>query len=157
MGYNTYLKIEDVTGECTEEEHRGWMVLDSFSHSLCGQQAGGGTQANLSDVSISKLCDRTTPLIARATAEGRMFKSAVIQLCRSDESKAKFRELRLSQVRVTNHSLSGGPQGDVRTPYESLMLGFEKIEWFYYPGAFELKAEPEVRAGWSSQAAAATA
>jgi type VI protein secretion system component Hcp len=86
-----------------------------------------------------------------------MFKEAVIQLCRADGSKAKFMEIRLSQVRLTMHSISGGPQGDVRTPYESLSLSFEKIEWFYYPGAFELKAEPEVRAGWSSQTAAATA
>jgi type VI protein secretion system component Hcp len=51
MGYNTYLKLDGIQGECTEEEHRGWMMLDSFNHSLCAQQGNGG-QAGLSDLSI---------------------------------------------------------------------------------------------------------
>lgn len=156
MGYNTYLKLDGLAGDCAEEAHRGWMTLDSFTHSVCGQQPGGG-QVSLSDLSVSKLCDRSTPLLARAAAEGRRFKEARIQLCRTDADKAVFMELRLSQVRVTMHSISGGPQGDLKTPFESLSLGFDKIEWFYYPGAFEPKAEPEVKAGWSSQAAMATA
>jgi type VI secretion system secreted protein Hcp len=158
MGYTTYLKLDGITGECAEEAHRGWIVLDSFSHSLCGAPPQGG-QVNLSDLSIAKFVDRTTPLLARATAEGRMFKEAVIELCRTDDAKGKFMELRLSRVRVTMHSLSGGPQSDLRTPYENLSLGFEKIEWNYFPAAFEAmpEAAAEVRAGWCAQTALATA
>lgn len=158
MGYNTYLKLDGVAGECTEEEHRGWMALDSFSHSVCGQQPNGG-QVTMSDLSISKFVDRSTPLVARATAEGKVFRDAVIELCRADGSKAKFMELRMTKVRLTMHSISGGPQGDVRTPYESLTLAFDKIEWNYFPAAFEptREAAAEVRAGWSAQEALATA
>jgi type VI secretion system Hcp family effector len=158
MGYATYLKLDGISGECAEEAHRGWLVVDSFSHSVCGAQSQGG-QVSLADLSIAKFVDRATPLLARATAEGRMFKEAVIELCRTDDTKGKFMELRLSGVRVTSHSLSGGPQSDVRTPYENLSLGFDKIEWNYFPGAFEEKEKTgsEVRTGWSSQSAVATA
>jgi type VI protein secretion system component Hcp len=88
-----------------------------------------------------------------------LFKDALIELCRTDGAKAKFMELRLSRVRVTMHSLSGGPQTDMRTPYENLSLGFDKIEWNFLPAAFETKLETaaEVRTVWSSQSALATA
>ena len=158
MGYATYLKLDGITGECAEEAHRGWMSVDSFNHTLCGAQPQGNAAA-LADLSIAKYVDRTTPLLARATVEGRMFQEAVIELCRTDGAKAKFMELRLSRVRVTMHTLAGGPQADVQTPYENFSLSFEKIEWNYFPAAFEAKREAaaEVRAGWSSQSALATA
>jgi len=158
MGYTTYLKMDGITGECVEEAHRGWLIVDSFSHSVCGAQPQGGP-ATLADLSIARFVDRATPLLARAAAEGRMFKEAVVELCRTDDAKGKFMELRLSRVRVTMHSLSGGPQSDVRTPYENLSLGFDQIEWNYFPAAFETKpqAMAEVRTGWSSQTALATA
>jgi len=159
MGYTTYLKMDGVTGECAEEAHRGWLAVDSFNHSVSGALPQGGAAA-LADLSIAKFVDRTTPLLARATVEGRMFPEAVIELCRTDGTKARFLELRLSRVRVTMHTLSGGgPQADVQTPYENFMLGFEKIEWNYFPAAFEAKREAaaEVRTGWNSQSALATA
>jgi len=158
MGYTTYLKLDGVTGECAEETHRGWLGVDSFNHSLSGALQGAAAAA--ADVSIAKFVDRTTPLLARATLEGRIFPEAVIELCRTDGTKARFLELRLSRVRVTMHTLSGGgPQADVQTPYENFMLGFEKIEWNYFPAAFEAKREAaaEVRTGWNSQSALATA
>ncbi|HZE97015.1 MAG TPA: type VI secretion system tube protein Hcp [Planctomycetota bacterium] len=156
MGYTTYLKIDGIAGECTEQAHHGWMAIDSFSHSVCAPPPRGGP-VNMTDLSICKFADRTMPLLARAAAEGRMFQFATIELCQTDARKSKFMEIRLSQVRVTMHSLSGSPQGDVRTPYENLTLGFDKIEWFYYPGAFETgsgKAD-EVRAGWCTESAMA--
>ena len=157
MGYMTYLRMDGLAGDCTEEAHRGWLVVDSFSQSLSNQGQAHGV--NLGDLSIAKFVDRSTPLIARATAEGRVFDDVRLELCRTDGSRARFMEIRLSQVRVNMHSLSGGPQADVRTPYESINLSYEKIEWFYYPTAFEPSPEgsAEVRAGWSSPSARATA
>ena len=38
MGYATYLKLDGITGECAEEAHCGWMLVDSFNHMLCGAQ-----------------------------------------------------------------------------------------------------------------------
>ncbi|HVR85877.1 MAG TPA: type VI secretion system tube protein Hcp [Planctomycetota bacterium] len=157
MGYATFLRLDGICGECIEEAHRGWLVVDSFSHSLCGAQPQGG-QVTLADLSIARFVDRATPLLAQAAAEGRIFKEAVLELCRTDGTKGKFMEIRLSRVRVTMHSLSGGPQTDMRTPYENLSVGFDKIEWHYYPAAFEAREESgaDVRTGWSSPSALAT-
>ncbi|HLY09684.1 MAG TPA: type VI secretion system tube protein Hcp [Planctomycetota bacterium] len=156
MGYATYLKIDGLAGECAEEAHRGWLLVDSFSHTVSHPAQSGGV--SLGDFSIAKYVDRSTPLVARATAEGRLFKEVSLELCRTDDRQAKFMEIRLSKVRVTMHSLSGGPQADVRTPYESINLSYENIEWFYFPAAFEPTPEAavEVRTGWSAPSALAT-
>jgi type VI secretion system secreted protein Hcp len=157
MGYAAYLHLDGILGECTEEAHRGWMTIDSFSHGVSHPEQGRG--AFLSDLSIARMVDRATPLLARATAEGRLFREVRLELCRKDGSRARFMELRLTNARLTMHSLSGAPQADVRTPFESLGLACEKIEWLYFPAAFEPtpEAASEVRAGWSVQAALATA
>jgi type VI secretion system secreted protein Hcp len=157
MGYTTYLKLDGIPGECAEEAHRGWLAVDSFSHSVSNHPQGNG--ATLGDLSIAKFVDRSTPLIARATAEGRLFQEAILEICRTDGSRARFLEIRLGKVRVTMHSLSGGPQADVRTPYESINLSYEKIEWLYEPGAFSPTPEAAagILAGWNAPSALATA
>jgi len=157
MSYATYLHLDGILGECAEEAHRGWLTVDSFSHSVSNPPQGSGTF--LGDLSIARFVDRATPLLARATAEGRLFREVRLELCRTDGSRARFMEIRLSKARLTMHSLSGSPQADVRTPFESVNLTYEKIEWLYFPAAFEPapEAAAEVRAGWSGQTALATA
>jgi type VI secretion system secreted protein Hcp len=154
VSYIAYLKLEGIAGDCADAGHRDWIVLDSFSHSLCGPQERGG-RTNLSDVAISRLADRATPLLARSTAEGRHFKEAILELCTTDGTKPKFMELRFTNVRLTSYSLSGAPQSDAPTPYENLTLQFEKIEWLYFPDAFGTVREKEsavCRAGYSPEA-----
>ena len=157
MSYIAYLKLEGIAGECAESAHKDWMVMDSFSQNVCGPQERGG-RANLSEIALTKLADRTTPTIARATAEGRHFKEAILELCTTDGSKPKFMEIRMSNVRIMSYGISGAPQSDARTPYENLMLQFEKIEWLYFPNAFAPDREKEsvvCRAVWSPEAAPA--
>jgi len=153
VSYHAYLKLEGIAGDCAEPGHKDWMVIESFNQNVNGPQERGGRTA-MSDVAITKYADAATPLLARATAEGRHFKEAVIELCVPDGAKPKFLELRLTNVRVTNYGLSGSPQSDTRTPYENLMLGFDKIEWLYFPNAFVPGHEKETaacRTGWSAE------
>jgi len=154
MSYIAYLKLEGIAGECADAAHKDWMILDSFSQSLAGPQERGG-RTNLSDFAINKLVDRSTPLLARATAEGRHFKEAVLELCTNEGSKPKFMEIRFTNVRVSSYGFSGAPQSDARTPYENLTLHFEKIEWLYFPNAFVPGHEKEpmvCKASWADDA-----
>ena len=157
MSYVAYLKLEGIAGECADAAHRDWMVLDSFSQSLVGPQERGG-RTNLSDFALNKLVDRSTPLLARATAEGRHFKEAVIELCTNEGSKPKFMEIRFTNVRLTSYGFSGAPQSDARTPYENFTLQFEKVEWSYFPNAFVPAHEKEpmvCKTAWASDLKAA--
>ena len=152
MSYLAYLKLEGIAGDCTDPGHRDWMILESFNQNVCGPQERGG-RAGMTDIAVTRLSDRATPFLARATAEGRHFKEAILELCVPDGAKPKYLEIRLTNVRVTNYGIAGSPQSDTRTPYENLMLGFDKIVWLYYPNAFVPGHEKETavcRTGWSA-------
>jgi type VI secretion system Hcp family effector len=132
VGYTAYLKIDGLDGACLDPDHRHWYLIDGFVHSLSGPPAHS-TAPSVSDFSISKLADRSTPQLARAAAQGRYFKEAVLELRETDGAKAKFMEIRFTKVRITSYSLSGAPQQEARAPYESFGLAFEKIEWACFP------------------------
>src|SRR6185295_18668975 len=132
MSYLAWLKLEGIAGECTDAGHKGWMAIDSFNQNVCGPQERSG-RTTMTDFAIARLADRATPLLARAAADSRHFKEAVLELCLPDGEKAKYMEIRLTNVRITSYGLSGAPQNDARTPYENMMLPFEKVEWLYFP------------------------
>ena len=152
MSYLAYLKLEGIAGDCDDARHREWLVLESFNQNVCGPQDREG-RTSMSDLAVTRFADRATPFLARATAEGRHFKEALIELCLPEGAKPKFLEIRLTNVRVTNYGISGSPRTDTQTPYENLMLGFDKIEWMYFPNAFVPGQEKETavcRTGWSA-------
>ncbi len=158
MSYVAYLKLEGIAGECTEGSHKDWMVIDSFSQSVAGPQERGG-RTMLSDFAINKLVDRSTPQLARATAEGRHFKEAVLELCTNDGLRPKFMEIRFTNLRVTTYGFSGAPQSDAKTPYENMTIHFEKIEWLYFPNAFMPGREREsavCKSAWANDNQATT-
>jgi type VI secretion system Hcp family effector len=149
VGYTAYLRIDGLAGACVEPDHRHWYSIEGFGQSL-NSPSQPSAAPFVSDFNISKLSDRSTPQLARAAAEGRYFKEAVLELRETDGAKAKFMEIRFTKVRITNYSLSGTPGQDIRTPYEGFALGFEKIEWITFPDA-----DLECRADWVNAAAGA--
>jgi len=150
MGFNTYFKLDGVDGDCTDEGQQGWMVIDSFNHTVSGPQPRNGTPI-LNDLQICRFADRATPLLALTTAEGRLYRSAVLRMVRTDAARDRMMEMKLSNVVLTMHSLSGGPAGDIKAPYETLCLHFDKIEWVYYP-----TASSPVKTGFSADAMASS-
>ena len=144
MSYTLQLKIDGIEGD-----QRDGMSLEGFGHNITA--AGGRSAAPMiSDFSFSRFCDRATPLLALAAAEGRYFKEAVLELARADGDQAKFLEIRLTRVRVTNYNISGATGGPAKEPYENFALGFEKIEWVYVTGPSQ-----ECRTDWVNEAAVA--
>ncbi|HUR38944.1 MAG TPA: type VI secretion system tube protein Hcp [Planctomycetota bacterium] len=149
MGYTIYLKIDGLAGDCADPGHRGWYVLDNFGQSLsCPPVRSEATY--VTDLTLSKFCDRSTPQLAKAAAERRYFKEAVLELAPADGPQVGFLQIRLTKVRITSYSICGNRQGDVGAPYENLSIGFEKIEWVALPGTPE-----ETRADWVNEAAMA--
>jgi type VI secretion system Hcp family effector len=154
VSYLAYLKLEGIAGECSEPGRRDWMAIDTFNQNVCGPQDRGG-RPSISDFALARLADRATPHLARAAAEGRHFKEAIVELCVRNGANTKFMQFRMTNVRITSYGISGCPQNDVRTPYENMMLGFDKIEWAYFPNAFTATPEEEsdaCRTSWSADA-----
>jgi type VI secretion system secreted protein Hcp len=134
-----YLKIDGIDGESTDDKHRGWIEVFSFSWGLSqtGEAAhgtgGGAGKVSFSDLNVVKKLDSTSPRLMLACASGKHFPAAQLVIT-SDSRKAAALSLKLgavaglkmNDVLVTSFQ-NGGSSGEV--PTESLSLNFSTVDF----------------------------
>ena len=130
MGQRIYLKIDGVEGSGTADR-RGWMELTNASQALSTHD--GREASAWHDVSISRICDRATPLLARAAAVGRRFPEAVLEI--TDGAEAVRLRLTFRDLALRNWSLSAVRENPEPAPYENFSLAAAAVEWTWNPGS----------------------
>lgn len=139
--FDTFLQLDGVPGEATDDKHKDWIELLSYDHSMmqpvsstrssAGGAATGRTQHG--DFSITKFVDKASPKLYEAVSNGKHFSKAKIEVCRAGGGQVKFLEITLEEVMISNVSLSSHGQskkGD-ELPVENVHLNYGKIEWVY--------------------------
>lgn len=130
MAHEIYLKLDSIQGECNEQSHKYWIVLDSFSSSISSasdDEASGACEH--SPLEISKHIDRSSPKLALATCNLHRFNKGIIHICNQNATgviNSVVLECILWGVRCVSYSLSGEDSAT-----DSLSLSYEKIEWHY--------------------------
>ena len=86
MATETYLQIDGIKGESTDSEHKDWIEVVSFSHSIsqpasANATAGGGTSGRCKheDFVITKYVDLASPKLYEACSSGKHIKKVVIE------------------------------------------------------------------------------
>lgn len=136
MAADNFLKIKGIEGESTDDKHKGWMEILSFSWgvsqmaSASASSTGGGTsaRADFQDLSIVKMMDSASPLLFKACAKGDHIGEVLLSLNRSGGNKEQYMEYKLTNVVITSVSVGGGGGGE---PTESISLNYGKIEQTY--------------------------
>jgi type VI secretion system secreted protein Hcp len=138
MAADFYLQIDGIKGESTDSKHAGWIECGAVTWSIhqpksATASTGGGhtaERAELSEISISKLVDLASPILAQTCACGKTIPKAKLEMQRADGQgePIKYFEVELENVLIAHiaPSFSGGGQ-----PMESLGLKFSKIRWRY--------------------------
>jgi type VI secretion system secreted protein Hcp len=127
MGFDAFIKFDDIEGESTDSKHAGWIEIINFDLDI-GQRvsrtassAGGGTteRADFSEFNFSKLLDRATPKLTLACAAGTHFNRIVIEICRAGNNKVKFMEYILTNciIRYGHDVRSGHRHGNRPAPH----------------------------------------
>jgi type VI secretion system secreted protein Hcp len=139
--FDTFLQLDGVPGEATDDKHKDWIELLSYSHDMmqpvsstkssAGGAATGRTQHG--DFAITKFVDKASPKLYEAVSNGKHFSKAKIEVCRAGGSQLKFLEITLEEVMVSSVSLgsNGHGKGGEELPAESVHLNYGKIEWTY--------------------------
>ena len=138
MATDAFLKIEGIEGESTDDKHKNWIEVLSYSHGLSQPaSATSGTggrskeRVEMADFSVMKVLDKASPNLALAVCDGRHIPTVTIELCEASGEKHKYMEYVMEDVIVSSLQPSGSSGGD--KPLESLTFNFGKIKWTYYP------------------------
>jgi type VI secretion system secreted protein Hcp len=164
MGFDAFLKIEGIEGESTDDAHKNWIEVLSFSWgvtqvaSAAASTAGSlsSQRANFSDFSIVKALDKGTPKLMVACASGEHLRSVTMEICRAGGDKQKYMEYKMTDVIVTSVRPGGSGHGET-LPLEEISFNYGKIELNYIktkvegggaagnvPGGWDLKANKKV-------------
>ena len=135
MAVDSFLKIDGIKGESTDDKHKNWIEISSFSSgisqptSATASSAGGGTTERCyhQDFSITKEMDIASPDIALFCCNGKHVKEVIVELCRAGEKKLPYMKYTMNNVVISSYSPAGG--GGL--PNESVTFNYGKIKWEY--------------------------
>jgi type VI secretion system secreted protein Hcp len=133
--FNGFLKIEGVESEATQKGFEGCIKLDSFSLGASNpvdMSAGGGRgagQVSLSMFNVTKLTDKSSPILFQACCLGKHFAKAVVSICKAGGEQIEYLTYKFDTVFIADISWGGG--GGEDTPSESLSLAYSKVEMTY--------------------------
>lgn len=127
-----YMKLGDIKGEATDERHKDWINVESYSYELHTENtatARASTRAVPGELVIGKTVDKSTPKLAEAVATGKRFPTVEVELTRATgEGSETYLKYELKNVLITSYSVSG--DADDR-PTEELSLNYEEIKNTY--------------------------
>jgi type VI secretion system secreted protein Hcp len=154
MAIDAYLQLGDIKGESADSGHQGWIECTTINwhitqpKSATASTAGGHTaeRAELSDVTFSKICDLSSPLLAQYCAMGKTLPKARFELYRADGNgdRVKYYEIELENVLISHiaQGVAGGGMTD------SVGLKFSKAKWKYTQQKIAGGAGGNTAGGW---------
>ena len=137
MACDTFLKIDGIPGESTDEKHAGEIEILSFSWSansngsIGSSTTGGGVgKAVFSDFSFQKKVDLASPKLALIAANGGHIATATYSIRKAGGAAGQvdYQTYDFEKLYVTGISVSVGSDGDC---YETLTLSPTKFKWKY--------------------------
>jgi type VI secretion system secreted protein Hcp len=141
--FDSYLQIDGVPGEATNDKHKDWIEIISLGHEITQSvsstrgSAGGASsgRSQHGDIAITKYVDKSSPKLYEAVSNGKAFAKAKIELCRAGGSQVVFLAINLEEVmisKVQNNPTLGPSSGAADAlPTETIHLNYGKIEWVY--------------------------
>lgn len=151
MAVNAYLIIKGIDGPSTSLSNAIDILSFSFGCSntaTFGSAASGGEsragRADVSNVSIMKVTDKTTPMLFDACTSGDYIDSVDLQYFKAMGNKQEcYYKLHMEKVVITSHQISGSNEN----PTESVSFAFSKIKVSYNPEK-DGKLQGFVDKGW---------
>jgi type VI secretion system secreted protein Hcp len=130
-----HLKIDGVDGESTIKGFEKQIDITSFqlgAHMQGTGSQGGGMSAgkvSYSDVVITKMLDKASPMIFQKCSKGDHIPSALLSFKKAGGKAEEYLKIKLEDLLITSISVSGSDGGG--NPMESVSMHFDKITMDY--------------------------
>jgi type VI secretion system secreted protein Hcp len=157
MAFDAFLKIATIPGESTDDKHKDWIEVLSFSHGVrqvrSGSVSSGGSRSaersDHADFVIVKTLDKASPKLGLACSNGEHITEVKLELCRATGDKTKYMEYKMSDVMVSGVSPGGNAKGGEVLPLEEVTFSYGKIEWVYTDTDHKTgKPKGDIKAHW---------
>jgi type VI secretion system secreted protein Hcp len=157
MAFDAFLKISTIPGESTDDKHKDWIEVLSFSHGLhqpsSGARSSGGAasaeRVNFQDFSVVKTLDKASPKLFLSCAKGEHIPEVKLELCRATGDKQKYMEYKMTDVLISGVRPGGSAHGGETLPLEEVSFNFGKVEVTYTETDHKTgKPKGDVKANW---------
>ena len=129
-----FLKIGDIKGESTDQKHKEWIEVLSWSW---GTSTGTGRVKRgtvppqcIQDLHFTKFVDKSTPQLITNAVVGQPAKEATLTVRKSGGEQNDYLILKMSDVLVTSYQ-TGGSEGSNTPLVDSVTLTFATIQGEY--------------------------
>jgi len=135
MSVSIFLKLDDIKGEATDDKHKDEIKLSSCSFSAHNSSAYNNAsktvskgQAMMADIAFTKEADKTSVMLFKACATGKVIPKATVSFQSNvgDDKKIDFMVYELENVVINNYNFSAAD-----TTGESGSLTYAKITQTY--------------------------
>ncbi len=158
MAFDTFLSLDGIKGESQDSSYKGWIEISSFSlgamnPATIGSATGGagGGKATLSEITIIKRTDASSPTLFQGCCSGTHYKTATIALRKAGGKAMVYLQYELTEVFISSVQWSGSGGGD-DTPTESVSVAYGAINVTYTPQKVDGTPDAAVVAGWNVKA-----
>ena len=127
-----FLKVQGVTGEAADADHKGEIDVVSWSWgmhaptAITGQATG---KVAISEINVVKRADQASPTLMGFLRNHKLVSKAVLTVRKAGAKPLEYFKIELENVRIT--SLKAGSDNAELT--EHWTLGFDKIRVSYTP------------------------
>lgn len=140
MAFDAFLNISNIPGESTDDKHKNWIEILSFSwgvhHAVTGSLSSGGSQfserANFKLFEITKTLDIASPKLFFYCAKGEPVKTMKVHLCRAQGAKATYTEYTFDDCHVQAFTPAGAPDSNQNLPVETVSFSYSKVTLEYF-------------------------
>ena len=138
MAFQTFIRIEGITGESADSAHKGWIEVLSMKWELTNLKDLGRSdlagRTHFSDFTISKAVDVSSPLLLQHASNHKKVPQIKIEVYRAGGAeKMKYLEYLFTNCIITRIQLNAGMAAEAGDafPLEEVAFNYEKFEIVY--------------------------
>ncbi|MDA6077188.1 type VI secretion system tube protein Hcp [Edwardsiella anguillarum] len=140
MAFDTYIKLDKVDGESTDDKHKNglkcWALPGSRQRVHDGERHPGLNtgKAMMSVLRVTKWMDSASVKLASAAVQGQNFPTLELEICTQAGDKFAFCIYKFTHVAVSSYQCSGATGGSDR-PQETIDFAYKEVTGNIFPGS----------------------
>ena len=151
-----YIKIGNIKGMATDENHKDWIELTMVSQSINRNinptssplEALSTSQVQVGAIEIQKKADVSSPDLVAANCSGDTFPEVTIDLVKTtDKGREVYYQWILTDAYISSYSIHSAGMGTIEST-ETISICFDQVKWSYKKSDEKGKQQAPAETGW---------